>query len=527
MTDFQSFGINEAILRAISDMGFEEPSPIQAAAIPKILQGLDMIGQAQTGTGKTAAFGIPIVEKVDPKDMRVQALVLTPTRELAIQVSGEIRKLAQYKRVRVLPIYGGQSIGHQIRAVKQGVQVVIGTPGRLIDHIERGTLALTSVRILVLDEADEMLDMGFIDDIERILKVLPEERQTLLFSATMPPEIRRLANRYMKNPETIRVTKEEVAAPSIEQVYFKVLERNKVDALCRILDAEETELGIIFCRTKKGVDELAEALQTRGYLVDAIHGDLSQAQRDKVMNDFRSGRIEYLIATDVAARGIDVSGVSHVINYDIPQDPESYVHRIGRTGRAGKRGRAITLVTPREMKQLRVIQQVTKSHIEPRELPTIEEANERRIAQFMAEVRTAIENGESHPLIEEALEKLRADYSDAEMLQGLAYVALKDAVMEEQDDAYSFGETGAEDGMVRFFINVGKNIGITPNRLADELAQLIGISAREIGRIDIFDRFTFVEVPENSAPFLYEALKQGKLFGTRIYIEPAKPRARR
>ncbi|MDY0323385.1 MAG: DEAD/DEAH box helicase, partial [Candidatus Carbobacillus sp.] len=253
MTDFRSFAINEAILRAISDMGFEEPSPIQAAAIPKILQGLDIIGQAQTGTGKTAAFGIPIIEKVDPKDTRVQALVLTPTRELAIQVSGEIRKLAQYKRVRTLPIYGGQSIGHQIRALKQGVQVVIGTPGRIIDHIERGTLTLGSVRMLVLDEADEMLDMGFIDDIERILKVLPEERQTLLFSATMPPEIRRLANRYMKQPETIRVTKEEVTAPSIEQVYFKVLERNKVDALCRILDAEETELGIIFCRTKKGV----------------------------------------------------------------------------------------------------------------------------------------------------------------------------------------------------------------------------------------------------------------------------------
>ncbi|MBE3596082.1 MAG: DEAD/DEAH box helicase [Hydrogenibacillus sp.] len=527
MTVFQDFSIDPAILRAISDMGFEEPSPIQKEAIPKILEGLDVIGQAQTGTGKTAAFGIPIVEKVSPELGAVQALVLTPTRELAIQVSGEIRKIAKYKRVRTLPIYGGQSIGHQIRALKMGVHVVIGTPGRLIDHIERGTLTLDRVRILVLDEADEMLDMGFIDDIERILRVLPGERQTLLFSATMPEEIRRLANRYMKRPVMIKVTREEVTAPSIEQVYYKVLEKNKLDALCRILDAEETELGIIFCRTKRGVDELSEQLQARGYLVDALHGDLSQAQRDKVMGDFRSGRIEYLIATDVAARGLDVTNVTHVINYDIPQDPESYVHRIGRTGRAGKHGIAITLVTPREMKQLRVIEQLTRTRIQPRELPTVEEANERRLAQFVAEVKAMVEQGDWHPLVEEAAESLISSVDPRTLVRALVHYALKDELTLEPDSGYDFGETGAAAGMVRFFLNVGKNINITPKKLADELSQIAGVSVGEIGRIDIFDRFTFVEVSESAAPFVYEALKQGKLLGTRVFVEPAKPRSRR
>ncbi|MBE3562552.1 MAG: DEAD/DEAH box helicase [Hydrogenibacillus schlegelii] len=526
MNGFQQFGVSPEILKAIADMGFEEPSPIQKEAIPKILAGLDVIGQAQTGTGKTAAFGIPIVERVDPDRSEVQALVLTPTRELAIQVSGEIRRIAKYKKVKALPVYGGQSIGHQIRALRLGVHVVIGTPGRLIDHIERGTLKLDGVRILVLDEADEMLDMGFIEDIERILKALPTERQTLLFSATMPEEIRRLAARYMKHPETVKVTRETVTAPSIEQVYYKVLEKNKVDALCRILDTEETELGIIFCRTKKGVDELTEQLQARGYLVDALHGDLSQAQRDKVMADFRNGRIEYLIATDVAARGLDISNVSHVINFDIPQDPESYVHRIGRTGRAGKKGIAITLVTPREMKQLRVIEQVAKTKIQPRSLPTAEETNERRLAAFLAEVREAMEEA-VHPLAERAAATLLDEYDTDKLVRVLVHLALKDDLLLELDPGYDFGETGAEAGMVRFFLNVGKNINITPKRLVDELSQLAGITPEEIGRIDVFDRFTFVEVSESAAPFVYEALKQGRLFGTRVFVEPAKPKARR
>lgn len=359
MNQFSQLSLQQDINRAIHEMGFEEPSPIQQACIPVILKGKDVIGHAQTGTGKTAAFGIPIVQLVT-KQPKVQSIVLTPTRELAIQVSEELRKIAKYKRLKVLPIYGGQSIGHQIRALKQGVHIVIGTPGRVLDHIRKNTLQLQDVKMFVLDEADEMLDMGFIDDIEEIIRKTPNDRQTLLFSATMPYEIKKLANRYLKNPEVISMNRGEVTAPSIEQVYYKVLENNKLDSLCRIIDHHEVDLGIIFCRTKKTVDELTESLLARGYIVDGLHGDLSQNQRDKVMKRFREKTIEFLIATDVAARGIDVGNVSHVINYDIPQDPESYVHRIGRTGRAGKTGIAITLVTPREIKLLKTIEQEVK-----------------------------------------------------------------------------------------------------------------------------------------------------------------------
>ncbi|WP_028986618.1 DEAD/DEAH box helicase [Thermicanus aegyptius] len=524
MSSFQEFKIDQAILKAIQEMGFEEPSPIQSACIPKILEGFDVIGQAQTGTGKTAAFGIPIVEKVTSSP-EVQALVLTPTRELAIQISGELRKISKFKRIKTLPIYGGQSIGHQIRALKQGVQVVIGTPGRIIDHLNRKTLKLDHVRIVVLDEADEMLDMGFIDDIESILRSVPADRQTLLFSATMPAEIRSLANRYMKDPQTVRVNREEVAAPLIEQVYYKVLEKNKLDSLCRVLDSEEVELGIIFCRTKKGVDELTESLQARGYLADGLHGDLSQAQRDKVMGDFRTNRIELLIATDVAARGIDVSNVSHVINYDIPQDPESYVHRIGRTGRAGKRGIAITLVTPREMKQLKAIEHMIKTGITPRSLPTIEETNERKVEHYKQEIIDVILDKSAHPMVKEMVDQLKGEYPLEEIAYAIAHLAMNDQFVEE-GEGYDFGETGAQQGMVRFFINVGKNINLSPKSLAEELASLAGISPKSIGKIDIFDRFTFVEVPEESAPYIYEALRQGRLRGTRVNVEPAKPRGK-
>lgn len=524
MTSFQEFHIDPSILKAIQEMGFEEPSPIQSACIPKIIEGRDVIGQAQTGTGKTAAFGIPIIHHVTERP-EVQALVLTPTRELAIQVSGELRKIAKFKRVKTLPIYGGQSIVHQIRALKQGVQVVIGTPGRIIDHLNRKTLKLEHVRILVLDEADEMLDMGFIEDIESILRQLPEQRQTLLFSATMPAEIRSLANRYMQQPQLVRVNREEIAAPLIDQVYYKVLERNKLDSLCRIIDSEEVELGIIFCRTKKGVDELNESLQARGYMADGLHGDLTQAQRDKVMGDFRTNRIELLIATDVAARGIDVTNVSHVINYDIPQDPESYVHRIGRTGRAGKRGIAVTLVTPREMKQLKAIEHMVKTEITPRNLPTIEETNERKVEQYKKSIIDVMTEKSVHPMVKEMVDALKEEYPLEEIAYALAHLSMTDQFVEESG-GYDFGETGAQKGMVRFFINVGKNINLSPKGLAEELASLVGISPRAIGKIDIFDRFTFVEVPEESAPYIYEALRQGKLRGTRVNVEPAKPRGK-
>jgi ATP-dependent RNA helicase DeaD len=373
---FAEFGLEPKVLQAVTEMGFEESTPIQAKAIPIAMKGADLIGQAQTGTGKTAAFGIPLISKIPPEEDRIVALVMTPTRELAIQVADELGKLARYKGIRTLPIYGGQDIGRQIRALKKKPQIIIGTPGRLLDHINRKTIRLDDVKTVVLDEADEMLDMGFMEDITTILGLVPEERQTMLFSATMPPNIQKLAQQFLRNPEHISVIPKNITAPSIEQTYIEVHEREKFEALSRLLDMESPDLAIVFGRTKRRVDELSEALQKRGYSADGLHGDLSQNQRDTVMRKFRDGSIDVLVATDVAARGLDVSGVTHVINFDLPQDPESYVHRIGRTGRAGKEGIAYTFVTPREIDHLHFIERVTRQRIARRPLPSLAEAIE-------------------------------------------------------------------------------------------------------------------------------------------------------
>jgi ATP-dependent RNA helicase DeaD len=525
-TYFNDFEISDSIKRAIKDMGFEEPSPIQEKAIPAILEGGDVIGQAQTGTGKTAAFGIPVVDKVS-SDRYVQALILTPTRELAIQVSGELQKLSVHKSIRTLPIYGGQSIGHQIRALKQGVQVVIGTPGRIIDHLRRQTLKLDRVHTIVLDEADEMLDMGFVDDIEAILKQVNKDRQTLLFSATMPPAIKKLSHKYMSTPKMVTINKGEVTAPLIDQMYYKVLERNKIDSLCRIIDSEDIELGILFCRTKKGVAELAEALQARGYLADGLHGDLTQSQRDAVMKKFRDSSIEFLIATDVAARGIDVDNVTHVINYDIPQDPESYVHRIGRTGRAGRKGLALTLVTPREMKHLRSIEQEIKMSIPSQDVPTIEEVVVKQQSSWKKLISDAIATGGKEmelfsPLVDEVLE----EYSARDVVSVLLKMNFSPSTSSDES-GYNFGDTGGAKGMVRFFINVGRNVNMTPKILVEAISDLVGIPGKTIGKIDIFENFTFVEVPEEAAPFVYEALRYSRINGARVNLEPAKPRPKR
>lgn len=524
MITFSDFELHRNVQRAINDMGFEEPSPIQGVAIPLILEGKDVLGQAQTGTGKTAAFGIPLIEKMT-NEPKVQALVLTPTRELAIQVSGELRKISKYTRTRTLPIYGGQSIGHQIRTLKQGVQVVIGTPGRILDHLRRKTLRLQDVSMVVLDEADEMLDMGFIDDIKEILSHTPESRQTLLFSATMPNEIKELTRRYMRSPETVQINRKEVTAPLIDQVYYKVLERNKLESLCRILDSEEVGLGIVFCRTKRGVDELTDALQERGYMADGLHGDLSQAQRDRVMNAFRESTIELLVATDVAARGIDVGNVTHVINYDIPQDPESYVHRIGRTGRAGRKGIALTLVTPREMKQLITIEKVTKTSLKPKSVPTLEEVAERQQLQWKDQIISLLEEEVDLSLFSNLVEELREQYPLDKIAAAALHVAFSSALQGgEEEEVYNFGETGATKGMVRFFMNVGRNVEMKPQDLVREISEMVGISAKSIGRIDIFEKFTFFEVTEEVAPFVYEALRQSRIKGARVNVEPAKPR---
>ncbi|MDQ0195879.1 DEAD/DEAH box helicase [Paenibacillus wynnii] len=376
MKTFAEFGLQPKVMQAITELGFEEATPIQAQAIPLALAGSDLIGQAQTGTGKTAAFGIPLISKIDREDERILALIMAPTRELAIQVAEEIGKLSRFKGLRSLAIYGGQDIGRQIRGLKKKPQIIIGTPGRLLDHINRKTIRLDDVQTIVLDEADEMLDMGFMEDIQTILKLVPEERQTMLFSATMPANIQRLAQQFLKNPQHVSVIPKQISAPLIDQAYVEVPERQKFEALSRLIDMESPDLAIVFGRTKRRVDELAEALQKRGYSADGLHGDLSQNQRDAVMRKFRDGSIDVLVATDVAARGLDVSGVSHVINFDLPQDPESYVHRIGRTGRAGKEGTAWSFVTPREMDHLHLIERVTRHRITRKPLPTMAEAIE-------------------------------------------------------------------------------------------------------------------------------------------------------
>ncbi|QQZ09169.1 DEAD/DEAH box helicase [Heyndrickxia vini] len=394
MTNFSELDLSPAILKSLKRMGFEEASPIQAKTIPLSTQGKDIIGQAQTGTGKTAAFGIPLIEKIDTKNPNIQGIIIAPTRELAIQVSEELYKIGYDARSRVLAVYGGQDIQRQIKALKKGPQIIVGTPGRILDHIKRRTLKLDQVSTLVLDEADEMLNMGFIDDIESILSSVPEERQTLLFSATMPDPIRRIAERFMKDPELVRVKAKEMTVPLIEQYYVKVQEREKFDVLSRLIDVQSPELAIVFGRTKRRVDELANALNLRGYTAEGIHGDLSQAKRLSVLRKFKEGKVDVLVATDVAARGLDISGVTHVYNYDIPQDPESYVHRIGRTGRAGKEGMAITFVTPREMGYLKTVEQTTKKRMMPMRPPSWDEAFEGQIRVSMEKlVETVKENG--------------------------------------------------------------------------------------------------------------------------------------
>lgn len=373
-TLFQDLGLSSQTMKSLEQMGFESATAIQAEAIPITLTGRDVIGQAQTGTGKTVAFAIPLVERVDGTRPDIQGLVLTPTRELCIQVAEEVAKVGVGKSVRVLSVYGGQDIGRQMRALRNLPQVIVATPGRLIDHLNRRTIKLHAVQLAVLDEADEMLDMGFIEDIETILRTCPTDRQTLLFSATMKPGVKMLATKFMRDAVQVAVKTQEVTVPLIEQVYYEIPERQKLDVLSRLLDIQNPELAIIFGRTKRRVDELSGALQTRGYLAEGLHGDMSQGQRDTVMRKFRDGGIDVLVATDVAARGLDVSGVSHVFNFDMPQDVDSYVHRIGRTGRAGTRGIAATFVTPREMEHLHQIERVTKRRLERRALPTLAEA---------------------------------------------------------------------------------------------------------------------------------------------------------
>ncbi|RNF38565.1 DEAD/DEAH box helicase [Planococcus salinus] len=435
MVKFSDLNISETTLKSVRRMGFEEATPIQEGTIRLGMEGKDIIGQAQTGTGKTTAFGIPLVEKIDTKDGNVQGLVIAPTRELAIQVSEELYRLGKDKNVRILSVYGGQEIGRQIRALKNRPQIIVGTPGRLIDHINRRTLKLDNVNTLVLDEADEMLNMGFIEDIQKIMSSVPETRQTLLFSATMPDAIRRIAEKFMKTPEVVKIKSKEMTVENIEQFYVKSVEREKFDILSRLLNVQQPELAIIFGRTKRRVDELAKALNIRGYLAEGIHGDLSQAKRMSVLKQFKAGKIDILVATDVAARGLDISDVSHVYNFDIPQDPESYVHRIGRTGRAGRKGVAVTFVTPREMGYLSIVERTTKKKMEALIPPTADEAvlGQKRVAMEQLVEMTEKNNlGDYRAFATEMLEKFDA--------VDLVAAALKTMTKEPEDTPVQISE---------------------------------------------------------------------------------------
>ncbi len=538
---FEELGLSEPTLKAIGELGYEEPTSIQARTIRRMLEGTDVIAQAQTGTGKTAAFALPIIERLKPDGRAPQALVLTPTRELAVQVAEAFHSYGKFHHIAVLPVYGGQPISRQLRALDHGVQVVVGTPGRLLDHIQRGTLKLDQVRTVVLDEADEMLDMGFIEDIEAILAETPQERQTALFSATIPAPIADLARRYMRAPEQITVAAEQMTVPQIRQVYYEVGGRDKFEVLARVLDFEMPTSAIIFCRTKSEVDSLGERLIARAFPAETLHGDLNQPQRDRVMGRFRTGQVELLVATDVAARGLDIEHVSHVINYDMPLDPEIYVHRVGRTGRAGRAGVAVTLVTPRERRLLRHIERVTGATIQRMRLPTIADVVARRRESFKETLRETIAGDGLEPY-QIMAEELGEEYSPTD----LAAAAFKLLLGDTSDDAVDtlagddrepFEEErggrqrrprdrdfGPGRDMARLYIDVGREDGVRPADIVGAIANEANIPGRLIGAIELLDRFSFVEVPANQAERVLRALKRTTIRGRKISPSIAKPR---
>ncbi|OGP17625.1 MAG: RNA helicase [Deltaproteobacteria bacterium GWC2_55_46] len=523
---FNDFSLSSEVLKAIGSMGFEEPTPIQAKTIPVLLANKDIIGQAQTGTGKTAAFGIPIVEKIERGLNAVQAIILAPTRELAIQAAEEMNKLGAFKRVHALPVYGGTSIERQIKALAKGVHVVVGTPGRVLDHIERKTLKLKDVKMVVLDEADEMLDMGFVDDITRILKETPDSRQTLLFSATMPEEVLRISKRYMKTPERIRIASDTLTASKIKQIVYEVRNSDKLDALSRLIDFDAEGMFLVFCHTKREVDEVVTHLRLRGYDADAMHGDYTQAQREAVLKKFRASKVDILVATDVAARGLDISNISHVVNYSIPQNPESYVHRIGRTGRAGREGIAITFVTPREDRQLRQIQAASKAVIKRGKLPSREEVMGARITSLEEKINVFIDDKGFNKFLALA-ERLSEKIKPVEALAALLKFQFEgfEKPSAEQPEAVSLDDTGASPGMARLFLTIGKEQGVSQADIITAISKKADLPRQQIKKVSIFDTFTFVEVPRNTAEKVIEYLHRSIISGRKVAVAPAKPKA--
>jgi ATP-dependent RNA helicase DeaD len=515
--NFEKFNLSKETMKSISEIGYEEPTPIQISAIPLILEGHDIVGQAQTGTGKTAAFGIPIVEKYQ-KGKKPFALILEPTRELAVQVAQEMHKIGKNKKISVLPVYGGTSLERQIKTLQRGVNVVVGTPGRIIDHLNRNTLSLSEIKTVVLDEADEMLDMGFLEDIEKILKTTPSERQTLLFSATIPQPIMQIAKRYMRSPEKIRVNTKDVVIPQIKQIFYEVRFEDKINALSRLLDVEDPQLAIVFCHTKRDVDEVSAKLDEMGYSAGALHGDFTQAKRDEVMSKFKGGALDILVATDVAARGLDIHDVTHVINYSIPQNPDSYVHRIGRTGRAGKSGIAITFVTPREYKHLRLIEKTARTTIDKKKLPTQADVIKAREKNIVKEISEIIEENRHAGYIQ-AVQELSAHYGVDDIAAAAIFSAYGE--MREQPVQEHFEKTG---GTARLFLTVGRKDNIQVADIVKSITAEANIPFHKIGKIDVFDKFTFVEVPQEISDKVIRSVNDIMMKGKRVKIQKARAR---
>lgn len=512
-------------------MGFEETTPIQTKSIPLILEGKDITAQAPTGTGKTCAFGAPVIDLINNESNDVQAIILCPTRELVIQTSKELQAMCKYKTsIRVLPIYGGQQIERQIIALKKRPQIIIGTPGRVIDHLRRRTLKLENIRTVVLDEADEMLNMGFREDLDVILQSVPAEKQFILFSATLPKEILDIADKYQNDPVRINVTHKQLTVPTVEQFYIEVTENSKVEVLSRIIDANNFKLCVIFCNTKKRVDELCENLLSRGYSVEALHGDMKQLQRDSVMSKFRNGMVEILVATDVAARGIDVDDVEAVFNFDIPSDEEYYVHRIGRTGRANRKGVSFTLAVGKEIYKLKEIQKYTKSKIKQMKPPSIEDIKDNKISSILQEIKDTVSEGNLDKYIEyiekvtEELMSMKQDHyvTSLDIAAALLKLSLSKISMGASSD-YQIEEIKnvKNKAGIRFFINIGKKDNIKTGSLIQLLKKNTSLQDSQINNIDILDKFSFFEVPKQYKDEVITALSGKMVKGRKINIEIA------
>ena len=522
---FEEIKLDDRILRAVADMGFEETSPIQTQAIPAVCEGIDVVGQAQTGTGKTAAYTIPMLMKIDPQIKKPQAIVLCPTRELAVQVAEEIRKLAKYMSdIKVLPVYGGQEIVRQIKSLKTGVQIIVGTPGRVMDHMRRKTVKFDNINMVILDEADEMLDMGFREDMETILTETPEDRQTVMFSATMPKAIMDIARNFQKDARIIKVVRKELTVSNIEQFYYEVRPKNKTEVLCRLIDIYNPRLSVVFCNTKRQVDELISELKGRGYFADGIHGDMKQQQRDRVMDDFRSGKVDILIATDVAARGIDVDDVDMVFNYDIPQDEEYYVHRIGRTGRAGRSGMALSFISGKEVYKLKDIERYCKTKILAKPVPSLDDVKNTKLDNMFDKIRQTIEEGgltDMVNLVEEHVNQ--EEYTSMDMAAALLKMLIGDTLdREDEVEEFHFDTDKDDSRMVRLFINIGKKDKIKPANILGAIAGESGMPGKLVGAIDMMDNYTFVDVPAIHAEKILKAMNDNvQIKGRRVNVEKA------